>query len=225
MAGGGSSSGGAPHADQQPLTMGAPLSEADAAVIALHGRGATARSVLQVVAQLDVDGVAGVAPQASRNTWYPTGFMEPMEQNEPWLSAALSVVGDLVSSVEDESIPAERIVLLGFSQGACLASEFVARNARRYGGLVAFSGGLIGPPGTPRDYDGSLDGTPIFLGCSDSDPHIPADRVHESAEVFESLGADVTKRLYPGMGHTINEDELEEARSIVESAAASASPE
>ena len=221
MAGGGSPADGTPHADRPPLTMGASLEEADAAVIALHGRGATARSILGIVDQLGVDGVAGVAPQASRNTWYPTGFMEPMEGNEPWLSAALSVVGDTVSSVEEAGVPHERIVLLGFSQGACLASEFVARNARRYGGLVAFSGGLIGPPGTPRDYDGSLDGTPVFLGCSDSDPHIPEERVEESAEVFAELGADVTKELYPGMGHTVNGDELEAAREIVEAAAGS----
>jgi len=210
-----------PHADQTPLSMGAPLSEADAAVVALHGRGATARSVLQIVAKLDVEGVAGVAPQASRNTWYPTGFMEPIERNEPWLSAALSTLSDLVASVEAEGVPAERIVTLGFSQGACLASEFLARNARRYGGHVAFSGGLVGPPGTPRDYDGSLDGTPVFLGCSDRDPHIPEERVHETAEVYEGLGADVTTRIYEGMGHTVNEDEVEAARDIVASAAGS----
>ena len=221
MAGDGSPAGGTPHVDRAPLTMGASLEAADAAVIALHGRGATARSILGIVEQLGVDGVAGVAPQASRNTWYPTGFMEPMERNEPWLSAALSVVGDTVSSVQDAGVPAERVVLLGFSQGACLGSEFVARNAQRYGGLVAFSGGLIGPPGTPRDYDGSLDGTPVFLGCSDRDPHIPADRVEESAEVFEALGADVTKRFYEGMGHTVNRDELEAARKIVGAAVGS----
>ena len=210
-----------PHADQTPLSMGPPLSEAEAVVVALHGRGATARSVLQIVAQLDVDGVAGVAPQASRNTWYPTGFMEPFEQNEPWLSAALSTLGDLVASVEEAGVPAERVVLLGFSQGACLASEFLARNARRYGGHVAFSGGLIGPPGTPRDYEGSLDGTPVFLGCSDRDPHIPEERVHETAGVYEDLGADVTTRIYEGMGHTVNQDEIEAAREIVAAAAGS----
>jgi predicted esterase len=195
--------------------MGPQLDEADAAVVALHGRGATARGILQVVAQLDVDGVAGVAPQATRNTWYPTGFMEPIEQNEPWLSAALSMLEGLVESVEGEGVPAERIVLLGFSQGACLASEFLARNARRYGGHVAFSGGLIGPPGTPRDYEGSLDGTPAFLGCSDRDPHIPEERVHETADVLTELGADVTTRIYEGMGHTVNQDELEAARGVL----------
>ena len=212
---------GQPHADRTPLSMGPSLSEADAAVVAVHGRGATARSVLQLVAQLDVGGVAGVAPQASQNTWYPTGFMEPVEQNEPWLTGALSMLGDLVASVEEAGVPAERVVLLGFSQGACLASEFLARNARRYGGHVAFSGGLIGPPGTPRDYEGSLDGTPVFLGCSDRDPHIPEDRVHETAEVFEAMDADVTTRIYEGMGHTVNQDELEATRGIVASVAES----
>lgn len=209
---------GTPHAEQSLLTMGTPPEEATAAVVALHGRGATARSILQVVSQLGVDDVAGVAPQASRNTWYPTSFLEPLERNEPWLSAAMSAVGETVASVEEAGIPAERVVLLGFSQGACLASEFVARNARRYGGLVAFSGGLIGPPGTPREYEGGLDGTPVFLGCSDRDPHIPLDRVHETADVLETLGGAVDERIYEGMGHTVNEDELAAAREIVEGA-------
>lgn len=205
----------APHRDPQVATVGPPVEAADAAVVALHGRGATARGILGVVGQLGVDGVAGLAPQASRNVWYPAGFMEPTERNEPWLSAALSAVGDVLGTVESAGLPAERTVLLGFSQGACLASEFAARHARRYGGLVAFSGGLIGPDGTPRDYDGSLDGTPAFLGCSDRDPHIPEARVRETAEVLSGLGAEVETRLYPGMGHTVNEDELEAARELV----------
>lgn len=208
-----------PHAGQEPATAGVPLEDADAAVVAVHGRGATARSIIQVVDQLGVDGVGAIAPQAARRTWYPTGFMEPMERNEPWLSSALDALGEAVGRVGAAGVPAERTVLLGFSQGACLSSEFVARNARRYGGLVAFSGGLIGPEGTPRDYDGSLDGTPVFLGCSDRDPHIPAERVEETAETFERMDADVTKRLYPGMGHTVNQDELEAAREIVAAAA------
>ena len=208
-----------PHAEQEPVTAGVPLDEADAAVVAVHGRGATAGSIVQVVDQLDVDGVAAVAPQAARNTWYPSSFLEPIERNEPWLSGALDVLGDTIERVEDGGVPAERTVLLGFSQGACLSSEFVARNARRYGGLVAFSGGLIGPEGTPRDYDGSLSGTPVFLGCSTRDPHIPEERVHETAETFERMDADVDERLYPGMGHTVNQDELEAAREIVASAA------
>jgi predicted esterase len=140
-----------------------------------------------------------------------------MERNEPWLSSALEQLGALVAHVEAAGVPAERIVLLGFSQGACLATEFAARNARRYGGVVAFSGGLIGPPGTPRDYSGSFAGTPVFLGCSDRDPHIPRERVDESAAVLERLGAAVTERIYPAMGHTVNEDEIEAARGILAS--------
>jgi len=196
------------HADQPTPTAGAPLDEADAAVVMFHGRGATAQSVLSFAGEFDHDGVAYVAPQAARNTWYPQSFMAPMEQNEPWLSAALDRADQAVADVEDAGIPAEKIVLLGFSQGACLASETVARNARRYGGLVALSGGLIGPEGTPRDYEGSLDGTPVFIGCSDQDPHIPLERVHETADVLAELGGDVDERIYEGMGHTVNEDEL-----------------
>lgn len=207
-----------PHADQVPVTAGVPLSGADVALIAVHGRGATAGSILQVVDQLDVDGVAAIAPQAADRTWYPSSFLEPIERNEPWLSGALDALAETLATVEDAGVPAERTVLLGFSQGACLASEFVARNARRYGGLVAFSGGLIGPDRTPRDYDGTLSGTPVFLGCSTRDPHIPEERVHETAEVFEGMGADVDERLYPGIGHTVNQDELEAARDIVAAA-------
>lgn len=208
-----------PHGERPPVSIGADLGDAEVAVIALHGRGATARSVLRLVAELDVAGVAGIAPQASRNTWYPNRFMEPIEDNEPWLSAALGVVADTVDRVADAGVPVERSVLLGFSQGACLAAEFAARNARRYGGLVAFSGGLIGPPETPRDYGGSLEGTPAFVGCSDSDPHIPVERVEETAAVLGRLGAEVTMELYRGMPHTVNEDELAAARMIVEAAA------
>jgi predicted esterase len=160
---------------------------------------------------------AYLAPQAANNTWYPFTFLAPMQQNEPWLSSALARVGEIVASVEAAGIPPQRIVLGGFSQGACLASEFMARNARRYGGLLAFSGGLIGPPGTPRAYAGSLDGTPVFMGCSDVDAHIPKKRVEETADVLERLGAQVTMRLYPGMGHTINADEINHARTLLQS--------
>ena len=184
-------------------------------MILLHGRGATAPSILLLAEELYHPAFAYLAPQAAGDTWYPYTFLAPIRNNEPWLSSALSAVGDAVAQVEAAGIPTERIVLGGFSQGACLAAEFVARNARRYGGLLVFSGGLIGPPGTPRDYSGSLDGTPIFLGCSDSDPHIPKERVEESAEVFERMGASVTKKLYPNMGHTIMPDEINVAREIV----------
>ena len=203
------------HADQPIRTAGAPLDEADAAVLLFHGRGATAQSVLSFAEEFDHDGVAYLAPQAARNTWYPQSFMAPTEQNEPWLTSALDRVERAVADVEDAGVPAENTLLLGFSQGACLASESVARNARRYGGLAALSGGLIGPEGTPRAYEGSLDGPPVFVGCSARDPHIPLERVHETAEVLEDLGADVDERVYEGMGHTVNEDELDAVDELV----------
>jgi predicted esterase len=159
-------------------------------------------------------GFAYLAPQAANNAWYPHPFTAPIESNEPYLSSALAMLELLVKQVE-VTVPVARLVLLGFSQGACLTTEFAARNARRYGAVIGLSGGLIGPNGTPRDYPGSFDGTPVFLGCSDVDPHIPKERVIETAEVFKRMGASVTMRLYPGMPHTVSEDELEEVRSIV----------
>lgn len=206
------------HQGQPIAHAGQRLDQAQAALILLHGRGATAASILLLAEELYHPAYAYVAPQAANNTWYPYTFLAPMAQNEPWLSSALARVGEVVATVEAAGIPAERIALGGFSQGACLASEFMARNARRYGGLLAFSGGLIGPPGTPRTYTGSLDGTPVFLGCSDVDPHIPKARVEETAAVFEELGAQVTMRLYPGMGHTINADEITHARTLLQNA-------
>lgn len=199
-------------------SAGQPLDQAQAALILLHGRGATAAGIVLLAEELHHPAYAYLAPQAAHNTWYPYTFLAPMQQNEPWLSAALGRVGEMVAHVEAAGVPAERIVLGGFSQGACLASEFMARHARRYGGLLAFSGGLIGPPGTPRAYAGSLDGTPVFLGCSDVDAHIPKERVEETAAVLERLGAQVTMRLYPGMGHTINADEIERGRVLLHSA-------
>lgn len=203
------------HADQPTRTGGVPLDEATAAVLAIHGRGATADSILSLADEFDHDGVATLAPQAARNTWYPQSFVAPMESNEPWLTGALDRVEAELATVADAGIPHERTLLLGFSQGACLASESVARNARRYGGLVALSGGLIGPEGTPRDYDGSLDGTPVFVGCSDTDPHIPVERVHETVRVLEALDGDVDERIYGGMGHTVNRDELDAVDSMI----------
>jgi predicted esterase len=204
-----------PHDNQPILRTGRPLAEAEAALILVHGRGATAESILELADYLPHPAMAYLAPQAAGNTWYPNSFLMPMEQNEPYLSSALARLGALLGEVERAGIPAERVVLAGFSQGACLASEFVARHARRYGGLLAFSGGLIGPPGTPRAYDGALDGTPVFLGCSDIDPHIPLVRVNETAEVLARLGAAVDKRIYPRFGHTINQDEIDAAAALV----------
>jgi predicted esterase len=160
--------------------------------------------------------VAYLAPQAAGNTWYPYSFLAPLEHNEPGLSSGLAVLADRLAQLGDAGIPPERTLILGFSQGACLAVEFAARHARRYGGVIGLSGGLIGPDGTPRDYAGSLDGTPVFLGCSDIDPHIPLARVEHSADVLALLGADVTTRLYPGMGHTINQDEIAFVRDLVQ---------
>ncbi|MBK8905150.1 MAG: dienelactone hydrolase family protein [Anaerolineaceae bacterium] len=204
-----------PHQGQPLLQLGKPLNEAKAAMILVHGRGATAESILDLASVLPHPEMAYLAPQARGNTWYPQSFLAPMPQNEPWLSSALQTVSDAVATVEAAGIPAERLIIGGFSQGACLASEFVARNARRYGGLLLFSGGLIGPPGTPRNYDGSLDGTPVFIGCSDVDFHIPVERVEETAVTLTQLGAIVNKKIYPNMGHTIIQDEIDQAQKIV----------
>ena len=204
-----------PHANQPVLATGRPLSEAPAAVVMVHGRGASAESILELAAEFDRPELAYVAPQAAGYTWYPYSFLAPFERNEPGFSSALETLEKLLAKLESEGILPERTVLLGFSQGACLSVEFAARHPRRYAGVVALSGGLIGPPGTPRDYPGTFDGTPVFLGCSDVDPHIPKERVDESAEVLRRMGAQVTKRIYPGMPHTVNEDEVEWVRDLL----------
>ena len=211
-----------PHGPQPLFTAGSPLDEAHAAVIMVHGRGASAESILTLAPALQSEGVAYLAPQAAGGTWYPYGFMSPMERNEPGISSGMRAIARAVKQASDAGVPAERLIVLGFSQGACLASEFVARNARRYGGLAVLSGGLIGPAGTPRDYPGALDGTPVFLGCSDIDGHIPAARVRESAEVLRRLGGDVDMRLYPGMGHLVNDDEIAAVRAMLQTVAAAA---
>jgi predicted esterase len=205
-----------PHKGARVLEAGEPLAQARAAMILVHGRGASAEDVMTIGAELLHPGFAYLAPQAAGNVWFPNPFTAPIETNEPYLSSALEVLETLLAKVE-ASIPAQRVILLGFSQGACLTLEFAARHARRYGGVVGFSGGLIGPDGTPRDYTGSFDGTPVFLGCSDIDTYIRKDRVLEAADVLKRMGANVTVRLYPGMGHTVNQDEIEAAREIVES--------
>jgi phospholipase/carboxylesterase len=204
----------------QLLAVGEPLKTARAAMVLIHGRGATADSILSLADALDRPGFAFLAPQAPGNAWYPNSFLAPLDSNEPYLTRALETVGATIKQLEDAGIPAERTILLGFSQGACLALEYAARNARRYGGLAGLSGGLIGPDGTPRDYAGSLAGTPVFLGCSDVDFHIPAARVRESAAVLRDLGGDVTDILYPGMGHTVNQDEIDHVRAIMASLSA-----
>jgi predicted esterase len=205
-----------PHQGQPILSAGEPLETATAAMILIHGRGASAPDILSLTEYLGAAGFAYLAPQAAHNAWYPQSFLSPLAQNEPYLTSAMATVSSLLERVLASGLPADKIVLGGFSQGACLASEFVARNPQRYGGLLVFSGGLIGPPGTPRDYAGSLEGLPVFVGCSDVDFHIPKERVQETSQVLEKMGASVTEKIYPNMGHTIIQDEIDQARKIVE---------
>jgi predicted esterase len=207
-----------PHADSPVLQMGAPPRDARLALICVHGRGATAEDILAVAQEIALDDVAYLAPQAADYTWYPYSFLEPTERNEPGLSSGLRKIGAIIASLEQQGLARDRIALLGFSQGACLSLEFAARNATRYAGVLGFSGGVIGPPGTPRTYSGSMEGTPVFLGCSDIDPHIPLERVRETADVFRRLQANVDERIYPGMGHTVNMDEIGAARAMLSSA-------
>lgn len=205
-----------PHQGQPVGTAGAPLTEASAAMVMVHGRGASAESILTLVPALDRPDFAYLAPQASGGTWYPTSFLAPIPSNEPGISSGMQAIRELLDQVEEAGVTPERTILLGFSQGACLALEFSARHARRYGGVACLSGGLIGPDGTPRDYPGSLEGTPVFLGCSDVDFHIPKERVELSAQIMQRLGGEVTMRLYPGMGHLVNEDEIEQVQAMMD---------
>ncbi len=204
-----------PHANQPVLEAGHKLADAAGAVILLHGRGAPAEDILSLSEEFDLPDIAWLAPQAAGHTWYPYSFLSPIAQNEPWLGSALRKVGQTVEQAMRAGIPRERIVIAGFSQGACLASEFVARNAARYGGMIAFTGGLIGPPGTEFQYSGNLAGTPAFFGAGDPDPHVPWHRVQESAALFTSMGAEVVLKRYPGMPHTISRAELEEAGKLI----------
>lgn len=221
-----------PHADAPVRTAGAPLAEAAGAVVLLHGRGATAEGILGLAAELGRTDLAFLAPQAAGGAWYPQSFLAPIRANEPWLSSAVRAALRAVGQAEAAGLDRRRVVLGGFSQGACLACEAAARHAGRWGGLFALSGGLIGtgpgPADAPAlrgmggaypdkafDYDGSLDGTPAFLGCSDVDPHIPLARVERTAEVLRSLGAEVDARVYPGFGHAVNADEVEAVRALL----------
>ena len=204
-----------PHAGQPLLWRGPSLSDARLLVILVHGRGGSAEDMLQLSEEFSVPDVAYAAPQAAGRTWYPHPFLAPIHQNEPGITSAMSVVSGIIGQAQGRGIESDRVALIGFSQGACLALEFAARHARRYAAVVGLSGGLIGPPGTPRDYRGSLDATPALLGCSDIDSHIPLGRVLESADALRQLGASVDSRIYPGMGHTVNEDELTAVRALL----------
>jgi predicted esterase len=185
-------------------------------MVMVHGRGATAADILSLADELDAPDLAYLAPQAAGGQWYPYRFIEPVARNEPWLSSALEVVGYVLGRVAEAGIPPERTLLLGFSQGACLMLEYAARNPRRYGGLIGLSGALIENGDQPRDYSGLLEGTPVFLGCGEPDPHIPEGRLQRTADLLRGLGGDVTLRVYSGMGHMVNEDEIEVVRGMMD---------
>lgn len=204
-----------PHQGQPVLKSGAQPKEAAAAMILVHGRGASADSMLLFANEFDRDDIHYRALQADRHTWYPQSFLAPKEQNQPGISSGLQAIHDEIIALNKVGIDTEKIFLLGFSQGACLTTEFAARHPQRYGGIVGLSGGLIGPEIDPDNYSGDFNDAPVFLGCSDTDPHIPVERVHETAMVFEKIGARVTKKVYPGMGHTVNENEISHIQNLL----------
>ncbi len=197
-----------PHQGQPVMFAGTDLSRAKAVMVMLHGRGAGAHDILSLVPELNNQNFTYAAPQALGNTWYPHSFLAPMSDNEPGLSSGLQVIAEVLEQLKQNGFPPGKVILLGFSQGGCLTLEFAARNPQRYGGVIGLSAGLIGPEGTPRDYHGSMSGTPIFLGCDEQDFHIPKERVHETKAVFEELEGQVTERIYSNMGHTISRDEI-----------------
>jgi phospholipase/carboxylesterase len=207
-----------PHRDGPLQHFGAPLEEAAGAVILLHGRGGSAGDILSLAQAFYLPKLAYLAPEAAGNTWYPYSFLAPIEQNEPWLSSALRRVATTVQSALDAGIPAERIAIGGFSQGACLSTEFVARHPRRYAGLLAFTGGLIGPPGGDLTHTGDLAGMPAFFGSGDPDPHVPWERMEQSASILRGMGAKVTARRYEGRPHTITPEELDFAKRLIDEA-------
>jgi predicted esterase len=205
-----------PHQNQEVIEWGAEANEAKAGVVLIHGRGASAKSILSLAKELGVEDTNFRAPQAENFTWYPHSFMEPVDRNEPGLSSGLQTIHDIITQYHEEGLSTKQIILMGFSQGACLSLEFAARHPQRYGGVVGFSGGLIGESIEFQLYRGSMDGTHVFLGCSDKDPHIPVSRVEETSKLFRYLDASVTQNLYPDMGHTINQDEIGIAREMIQ---------
>src|SRR5277367_2963616 len=204
-----------PHKSEPIHRLGPPLEEAAGAVIMLHGRGASADDILNLAQAMYHPQLAYLAPSAANHSWYPFSFLAPREQNEPWLTSALKKIGATVRMANDSGISSDRIIVCGFSQGACLSTEFVATHPARYAGLIAFTGGLIGPSGTPMNYSGDLQETPAFFGSGDPDPHVPWSRVQESADVLAAMIARVTTRRYPGRAHTVSADEVRYATAIL----------
>ena len=196
-------------------TAGKKLTEAKKALIMLHGRGAPAEDILGLSSHLSVNDFALIAPQATNYTWYPYSFLVPPKENEPWLSSALELLNEVVSDINKAGINFENIFLAGFSQGACLTLEYVTRNARKWGGVAAFTGGLIGDKIYKENYRGDFEGTPVFIGSSNPDPHIPVERVNETAKILMAMNASVNEKIYPGMGHTISENEIKLANAWV----------
>ncbi|WP_281233206.1 alpha/beta hydrolase [Flavobacterium gelatinilyticum] len=197
------------------ITAGVPLKEAKKALILLHGRGAGSNDILSIARHLKVEDFALVAPQAENRTWYPYSFLALIEENEPFLSNSLETISKIVTGLEENGITKENIYFLGFSQGACLALDYTTRNAARYGGVVAFTGGLIGDQVYKDHYKGDFANTPVFIGTSDPDFHVPVERVNDTEVFLQSMGALVTKKIYPDMGHTISQDEVDLANELV----------
>ncbi len=205
-----------PHDSQPIVAAGAPLGTSPTAVIMVHGRNAGPENILDLAKRFGRPGLTYLAPAAAERTWYPHSFMADIDANEPGVSSGIAVIASLVTRIEAAGIAAHRVVLCGFSQGACLVSEFAIRHARHFGGVLVFSGGAIGAAGTTWHFDGRFEATPVFLGCSDIDSHVPASRVRETADVFARMGADITTRIYPGMGHLVNEDEIAHAQAMLD---------
>jgi phospholipase/carboxylesterase len=201
--------------DKNIFTAGINISEAKKALVMIHGRGAFAEDILSLAGYFNLKDYALIAPQAENNTWYPFSFLAPPKQNEPWLSAALGVLSEVVSDLNNAGIAPENIYFLGFSQGACLTLEFVTRNAKKWGGVVAFTGGLIGDKIYSENYNGDFLNTPVFIGSSDPDPHVPVERVQATSVILKDMNADLTVKIYPGMGHIINKDEIEQANNLI----------
>jgi predicted esterase len=204
-----------PHAGQPVLLRGKPLGEGAAVMIMVHGRNAGPGNILELVPALDHPDFTYLAPAAANGTWYPLSFLSEIRKNEPGISSGISVIHGLVDRAVEHGVPVERVMLLGFSQGACLAVTAAFQRPDRYGGVIVYSGGLIGPSGTKWEAAGSFDGTPVLLGCSDIDPHIPKRRVDETAATLQGMGAVVTERIYAGMAHTVNEEEIALTREIM----------